>query len=925
MSLFLSPDALAQRKRDLQDPAALGGLGRSLQRDLHASLDVPVPEGKSRLTRRGGRCPTCTVLLAFDPRQPHAHRCPTCGVVYRDHEHHQWWLMNAHLWSAEQCTRAAALAYLFDDPLAATRADTILAAYSELYLRWPNRDNALGPTRPFFSTYLESIWLLHLATALDLRIVAAGRCQPEQAEAVDRLIAPSAALIAGFDEGRSNRQVWNSAALLAASGLLGDVSLRDNATHSLERSLRTGLHTDGSWYEGENYHLFAHRGLLSAVTLSERAGGTLPAELLRRFDSGFAAPFRTMLPDGTFPARRDSQYGIALRQYRTADWAECGFARKDTPELRAALASLYATWPTPGDTGRATSTADAERNQPGVRLTRADCNWRALLLARLELPELESAAPHSELMEGQGLAVFRRNSGRFWVGLDYGDPGAGHGHPDRLNLVIATQHSRWLDDVGTGSYTSPTLAWYRSSMAHNAPMVDGQDQGAASGSLLAHDEQPDAGWVSAEFTDPVSGVRFVRTLVVMDDHLLDEVTWSSASDVTVDLPLQAKLVADGPGVWTPFLPGTSQDRMLQTAKAQPLPAATARELLLQALHSPAVSQDAARPTPAFRAVVWSESPATLWTAATMGPPAGAPHGLVTLRQRGRQGRSLRLFGACDAVLSLEADAARIAVHCTGNHPDNHPARWSHERRDSGWQIARATSNEDVMIELRGVRSAPDAVAVVPPVLHPPGIARFAVDTTAPNAPILAAVHLGESHYRPTEESWAEAGSPTAQVRFVVEAERSTFLVSATVHLHRAPSFAPAVGENPLDNEPADINGDGVQFHWRSFVTGAWNSVLAVPDGDDVRLTVTSGSDDGVTASWHLDHPGRSYSIALEVPWPGLGTVIEYDCVINECPPDRERRRGQLVLSGANGEFGYLRGPRQGPERALFLQFFASPS
>ncbi len=922
MSLFLHDATLAQRKRDLQNPTALGGLGASLQRELHAALDVPVPEGKSRLTRYGGRCRACTVLLDFDPRQPHQHRCPQCGTVHTDQVHHQWWLMNAHLWTAEQCTRAAALAWLFDDERAATRADEVLCTYTEQYLRWPNRDNALGPTRPFFSTYLESIWLLHLATALDLRIAAAGRCQAQHAQTLDRLIAPSAALIAGFDEGRSNRQVWHSAALLAASGLLGDTMLRDTASRSLESLLRTGLHTDGSWYEGENYHLFAHRGLLSAVTLAERAGVELPAELMRRFESGFAAPFRTMLPDGTFPARRDSQYGVALRQYRTADWAECGFARNDTHELRSALASLYAGWPCEGDTGRASSTADAERNQPGVRLTRADCSWRALLLARLDLPELESATPHSELLEGQGLAVFRRDSGRFWVGLDYGDPGAGHGHPDRLNLVIATQHSRWLDDVGTGSYTSPTLAWYRSSMAHNAPMVNGRDQAAARGSLLAHEEQQDAGWVSAAFTDPVSGVRFERTVVVLDDHLLDEITWTSDADVFVDLPMQAKLAADVARTWVPFVPGASQAAMLQQPRAVSLPAAKARTLALHPLPSPAVPSEAAHPTPTFEAIVWSETEATLWSAGTIGPPAGSPHGLVALRQTGRQGRSLRVFALPGTVASLEVNAAAIAIETAGDRP----ARWSHSRHDTGWRVARSASAQDVVIELRGVRSViAEAPAAVPAPQAPNHMMRWSLDQSAPDARVFAATTLGNENYRPTEESWVDAGSPTAQIGFFVEAGKSTFLVSAVVTVNRSPFFAAAVDDNPLDNEPADINSDGVQFHWRSFVTGEWNSLLAVPDGADVRLTVISGSRDDVTARWQMDVPGRSYSVFLDVPWPGLGTVIEYDCVINECPPDRERRRGQLVLSGAHGEFGYLRGARQGPERALFLQFHASPS
>jgi len=923
VSLFLSPHALAQRKRDLQNPAALGGLGPSLQRELHAALDVSVPDGKSRLTRFGGRCPTCMVLLSFDPRQPREHRCPNCGGVYADQVHHEWWLMNAHLWSAEQCTRAAALAYLLDDERAAARADAILSAYTDRYLRWPNRDNALGPTRPFFSTYLESIWLLHLATALDLRIAAAGQCQTHHGETLDRLIAPSAALIAEFDEGRSNRQVWHCAALLAAAGLLGDDALRAKATRSLESLLRTGLHTDGSWYEGENYHLFAHRGLLSAVTLAEGAGIELPTTLVRRFESGFAAPFRTMLPDGTFPARRDSQYGIALRQHRTADWAECGVARTDTPELRAALATLYATWPPNGDTGRANSTADAERNQPGVRLTRADCNWRALLLARLDLPALESSTPHSELLEGQGLAVFRRDSGRFWVGLDYGDPGAGHGHPDRLNLVVATQASRWLDDVGTGSYTSPTLGWYRSSMAHNAPMVNGQDQGAARGSLLAHDEHPDAGWVSAAFAEPVSGVRFVRTVVVMDDHLLDEVTWTSETDVMVDLPLQAKLVAGAAADWPPFVPGTSQDRMLQDPKAVTLPPATTHALTLHALRSPTAPGDSPQATASFQAIVWSESAATLWSAGTIGPPAGSPHGLVALRQEGRAGRSLRIFATPDAVESVVVDARGVMVQTSGTGA----ARWTHQRLDAGWRIERDSTigEAEAEIVLRGVRSATAGMPAGPRAAREPEVAPVAMNTSNPDASRFAAMMLGESHYRPTEASWADAGAPTAQVGCVVSVEPATLVFSASVHLNRAPYFAPAVDENPLDNEPADINSDGVQFHWRSFITGEWNSLLAVPDGDDVRLTVTSGSDDGVAASWQLDGPGHSYSVSLEVSWPGLGTVIEWDCVINECPPDRERRRGQLVMSGANGEFGYLRGARQNPERAVVLQFHATPS
>ena len=180
--------------------------------------------------------------------------------------------------------------------------------------------------------------------------------------------------------------------------------------------------------------------------------------------------------------------------------------------------------------------------------------------------------------------------------------------------------------------------------------------------------------------------------------------------------------------------------------------------------------------------------------------------------------------------------------------------------------------------------------------------------------------LGEANYRPTEEFWLEAGAPTATVGFKVAPRDSRLRFYATVRLTRPPFFAPARSENPLDNELADVNSDGVQLHWRSFVTGEWNSVLAVPDGDRVMLTVTGGTADGMSASWHQDTIGRSYTIWFEWPWPGLGTVIAYDCIINECPPDRERRRGQLVLSGAKGQYAYLRGARQSPDYALHVVF-----
>jgi len=45
-----------------------------------------------------------------------------------------------------------------------------------------------------------------------------------------------------------------------------------------------------------------------------------------------------------------------------------------------------------------------------------------------------------------------------------------------------------------------------------------------------------------------------------------------------------------------------------------------------------------------------------------------------------------------------------------------------------------------------------------------------------------------------------------------------------------------------------------------------------------------------------------------------------DLIVNERPVGRERRRGQLVLSGARGEFVYLRGDRHDLERLIPIRF-----
>ena len=63
--------------------------------------------------------------------------------------------------------------------------------------------------------------------------------------------------------------------------------------------------------------------------------------------------------------------------------------------------------------------------------------------------------------------------------------------------------------------------------------------------------------------------------------------------------------------------------------------------------------------------------------------------------------------------------------------------------------------------------------------------------------------------------------------------------------------------------------------------------------------------------------------AIRLCWPRSTLPLDatgalyFELVVNERPPDRERRRGQLVLSGGGG-FGYLMGNRRPTSRFVRL-------
>lgn len=895
MNLLISAEDLNARR--IIAAESLSPLAVGLRYELAPLVDHPVevPREKALLSRRGGRCEVDGSYLAFDPFDPR-HRCPTCGREYTGDLHDRFRLYWYQLWLAERALHASLLGVLTDDRPARELAILVLEQYADQYLRYPNADNVLGPSRPFFSTYLESIWLLQLTIALSLLESTSTPMIATLGERVrERIIAPSAALIASYDEGMSNRQVWNNAALMAAGRMLNDRAMFDRAIHGpsgLHAHIATALLDDGTWYEGENYHLFAHRGLWYGERLAFFSGEQLPAKLEQRYREAFAAPFRTILPDLTYPSRRDSQYAVSVRQVRFAESCELGLAYGDDDRLTGMLARLYDPSTPRGETGRRATSADVERNLPATRLQRADLSWRTLLCARPQLPPLEPLPLRSDLLPAQGIGIIRRNNGDLYVSLDYGHSGGGHGHPDRLNLTLMHGNTRWFDDPGTGSYVDPTLHWYRSTLAHNAPIVDGRSQPRVHGALAEFGDDGVAGLIAAH-AELAPGLVVKRTVIVHGDYLLDVLQWESDEIHEIGLPMHG-VVPDGERIVEPEVvlgAGGVEDGF-----------DFLEDLARVAMRGNRMTLHAAAPF-GGRLAGWSfaSGDATLWTATAPAPPnTTGRRPLALLTQCSASGTFASVWSWAGLVtdVTLDVNSAGVArgegvVHM-------------HAWEPLSWR-ADAQSGESAEARRSNEGQVPAAPPVVSPADHQP-------DVLQPGVSLPATYLLGELNYRRSEFTWTEAGAPQARVSISRPERRSVVVEVDVTTSHR--HFIPLGSENELDNEPCSINGDSVQLYARSGTTSV--GALLVPNAEG-RSADAQGIDGwantmSVVASW--EPSARGYRLTAVLAIEPHADDMWLDVIVNEAAPGRARRRGQLVLSGAAGEFVYLRGDRHEPVRLL---------
>lgn len=909
---MLTAEELEQRRAEVEAAPELSALLDRLVERAAPLLQrmPPVPQSKALLTADGGICPDDGSRLEFDPWSPVAHRCPQCGKQFTGERHDRAWAHYQHLWLAERAAHLATVAVFAGNDGAAGRANELLQAYRG-YLDYPNRDNVLGPSRLFFSTYLESVWIgNYLAAAMLLR--EGGLLDDATAEVVALVADEAANLIGEFDEGLSNRQTWHNAALASIAVWFEDEELAARVIeggNGIVTHLLHGFGEDGMWYEGDNYHLFALRGQLLAMWWARKAGVDLLADprLAERLAKALRAPAATALPDSTFPARKDSRFGVSLAQPMYLELWEIGLARVGESGKQAELWSwLRHLYQSPAPKAQTFDSYLHEAGAPaaGPLRSRSDLSWWALLEMIPSLPaETPRWSPGNVFVEGQGLAVLRQ--GDRYASLEAGGYGGGHGHPDRLNLVVHADGEYWLPDFGTGSYVARDLFWYRSTLAHNAPRLDGVSQSPGDAVCENFDRRGEWAWARARYGD------LVRTLISGPAYLLDVVELAAAEEHVLELPwhLSGQVEMEPAGNW---VPAELDDEFVRQV-----------ERFVPASGAPVVLRSRGRnATLSLRLA----SDAELLRAMAPGAPGTAePVPFFVQRAKGRNRRLASVLESTSGqpvVRAVRAGPGAIEVETTAG-VDRHVATVE------GWEVQTPTES----LRLAGNRRIP--TPFVPLVLKDRPLVSHGAAFQIMDAPALDGTLDGfepgeplqldhEDQYRRSEEPYAgpEEFSAAATVNWSDEALFLAVDVVKPEVIPRDPKARPF----RLDNEPDEIHADGIQVYVSLPGEDAVVGLLIVPSTENGALIVrgiagTAGSPEMVRGGWQPTETGYRITAAISPPgWSPVrgGETIGFDLLVNEMQSGRLRRAGQLVWSGGGG-WVWLRGDRQDPARFGVLE------
>lgn len=404
-------------------------------------------------------------------------------------------IAEAHARLAQQIVNHGLVFQVTGDARHARQAREILLAYVKRYRSYPLHDNQ-GKTghggRVASQSLTEADWLITFTQGADL--VWATLSEADRTAVAEQVLRPALQeVILPRRLGIHNIQCHHNSAIGLVGFLLGDNQLItraiDDPANGYHQQMRQGVLSDGMWLEGSSgYHFFTIAGLWPLTEAARNCGINLYGHPLQTM---WDAPLSLAMPDFVLPNFNDSSTVPLVKQ---AEFYELAWARFQNPayapllaqsDRRSRLAMLYGATnlPPAGQMEKSGS-----RNSP--------------------------ASGYAILQKGQGPAAT-------WLCIKYGPHGGGHGHPDKNNFILYARGQVVAPDAGTHAYGSPLHhAWDQTTLAHNTLTANEESQTPATGKFIAFGTERDVDYATIEAGPIYSGVKFVRTVAMLNTNLV---------------------------------------------------------------------------------------------------------------------------------------------------------------------------------------------------------------------------------------------------------------------------------------------------------------------------------------------------------------------------------------------------------------------
>jgi len=436
------------------------------------------------------------------------------------------------VWASKLC--ALALAYRVDgNSEYLKKAVEVLEAYAKIYTKIPFHNKAggndfdygTGVGRISAQALDESVWLTKLLQGLAL--IWNDIPAIKQQEIADNFLLPAADMIQHVHNlGVQNISNWYNAAVGMTGYLLGNErliqwALRENG-RGLAYQLQKGFTIEGNWYENAPaYHFYALKPIILLVETARNNGDNTFLSSVKKALDG---PLQLMMPDMSLPRFNDSRE-VFLPSF--AGYYDYGYTRfKD----RAYLPVL----------NRAVQISGNKTVRP-ILDENLDVFDMALLYKNPLPAESQSVSIKSLHLENTGIDILYSGSGKnaIWLASKYDvDAQKGwHVHPDALNFVLYAKGEQISVDPGCAEYGAPVhQGWYRTTLAHNALVVNQKSQLFKKDRSISFGTSKDVSYSFCAADSAYQGVTHTRAYLIADSTTVLIADWICADSAsTIDI------------------------------------------------------------------------------------------------------------------------------------------------------------------------------------------------------------------------------------------------------------------------------------------------------------------------------------------------------------------------------------------------------